>query len=75
MVALPPVTPVTVPVAFTEAIEAAVLLHTPPVAASVSVVVAPEQTVDEPVIVPAAGIGLTVTAWVALAVPHAVVTV
>ena len=52
-----------------------VLLHAPPVAASLNPVVAPAQTVAVPVMVPADGNGLTVTIVVAAAVPQPFVTV
>jgi hypothetical protein len=51
-----------------------VLLHTPPGAASLSGVADSSHTVSVPVIVPAAGKGLTVTTAVAAAVPQLFVT-
>ena len=53
--------PVTTPVLLTVAVPVALLLHIPPVAASVSVVVALSHTVAAPDIVPATGSGVTVT--------------
>jgi hypothetical protein len=52
-------TPVTIPVELTVAIAVLLLLHVPPVVASVSVDVPPTATVVVPEI--AAGTGLTVT--------------
>jgi len=49
------------------------LFHTPPALASFNVVAAPAHTEAVPVIDPAFGNGLTVTAAVAVAVPHTVV--
>ena len=60
MVAVPADTPVTIPVpAPTEAIEVLLLLHVPPLVASLSEVVSPTQTLLTPVI--ADGVGLTVS--------------
>lgn len=75
MVAVPVDTPVTMPVLLTVAIPAALLLHTPPVVASVKGVVAPVHTVAVPVMVPALGKGFTVTTAVALPLPQLLVTV
>jgi hypothetical protein len=75
MVAVPAVTPVTVPVLPTVATPVAVLLHAPPVAASVKPVVEPAHTIAVPVMLPADGNGLTVTVVVAAAVPQPLVTV
>ena len=75
MVAVPADTPVTMPVLPTVATVVAVLLHTPPVVASLNPVVAPAQTIAVPVIVPADGKGLTVTTLIAAAVPQPLVTV
>ena len=59
-----------------EATEGLVLLHTPPVAASVIDVVDPPAHTDVvPVMVPAFGSGLTVITAVAADVPHTVVEV
>jgi hypothetical protein len=51
------------------------LLHTPPGAALVSVIVELTQTVDGPLMEPALGSGFMVTTYVAEAVAHAVVAV
>ncbi len=59
MVSRPAATPVTAPKGLTEAFPVR-LLHVPPVTELVSVVVAPTQTVGDPVTVPADGSGLTV---------------
>ena len=75
MVVEPAAKPVTTPVLLTDATDVVLLLHTPPLVASVSVVVKPAQTVDVPVMVPALGVALTVTAFVAAAVPQVLVTV
>lgn len=74
MVALPAATPVTTPAALTLAIDVLLLVHAPPLTASVNVDVAPAQMVDAPVTVPADGNGLTVIAFVALTVPQLLVT-
>lgn len=51
MVTSPPATPVTTPVVpFMVAIDVLLLLHEPPVVVLLSVVAAPAQTLDEPVI-------------------------
>ena len=57
-------TPVTTPVGDTDAIAADKLLHVPPgvPVASAKVIVAPEHTLSNPVIVPPIGAGLTVMA-------------
>ena len=68
-------TPVTAPVAFTAAIRLLLLYQEPPVAASVSGVVPPEQRVVTPEIVPAVGVVFTVTTCVATALPQTFVTV
>ena len=75
MVVLPAAKPATTPDVFTDPVDGAVLLHTPPAAASVSDVLAPTQTTGVPVIVPASGNPLTVTTCVAAAVPQLLVTV
>ena len=72
---MPDVRPFTTPDAFTVATTVLVLLHTPPVVASVNVVDEPAIIVAVPLIVPAAGEGLTVITWVAAAVPQPLVTV
>jgi hypothetical protein len=51
------------------------LLQVPPVPVVVSVVVLPAHTAVAPLMVPATGAGLTVTAAVAMAIPQPVVTV
>ena len=75
MVAVPAATPVTMPVLPTVATVVAVLLHAPPVVASLNPVVDPAQTIAVSVIVPADGSGLTVTTLIAAAVPQPLVTV
>ena len=55
MVAVPLPAAVTTPLVLTVATVVAELLHTPPVTASVSVVVVPAQIVVRPAIVPAEG--------------------
>lgn len=67
--------PVTIPVTPIVAMPVATLLHTPPGAASESVVARPRHTLAVPVMKPALGNGLTVTTWVETAVPQAFVTV
>ena len=75
MVAVPAVIPVTTPPVLTVAMPVLLLLHTPPLVASASVVVPPVHTVVDPVIVPADGVPDTVTVVVVLAVPQLLVTV
>ena len=75
MLTVPAETPVTTPVAETVAIEVDELLQVPPPVASLSVIVAPAQTVESPEITPTAGVKLTVIAKVAMAVPQEPVTV
>ena len=75
MVVFPEAIPVTLPEASTVPTEVVTLLHAPPAAPSVRVVLAPTQTTGVPVIVPAFGSGLTVTTCVAAAVPQPLVTV
>jgi hypothetical protein len=75
MVTLPAVTPVTTPDASTVATDAVPLLHTPPPIASARVRVAPAQTVLPPVMLPAVGVALTVTAAVVVALPQLLLTV
>ena len=74
MVVVPTDMPVTTP---PDTVPTAVLLllHTPLPVASVKLVVAPAHKVGVPVIVPALGIGLTVTIVVALVLPQLLVTV
>ena len=62
--------PVTTPLTSTDAIPALLLLHVPPEVVSISVSELPLQIVPPPVIIPAAGAGLTVTEEVAITVPH-----
>ena len=62
MITLPEFPPVTVPVALTVAIAPLLELHVPPVTVSDKLIVFPAQTVVGPLIVPASGAGLTVTA-------------
>ena len=66
MVVVPAATPVTIPEVPTVAILVSVLLHIPPPVRSISVVVAPGQTVYVPRIAPAVRNGLTVTTVVAI---------
>jgi hypothetical protein len=75
IVVVPEVSPLTTPVVPTVATTILVLLHSPPVAASASVVDEPAHTVIVPVIVPAPQAGLTVTKIVAAVVPQLFVTV
>ena len=76
MVAAPAVTPLTMPVeGLTLAIEVLLLDHVPPVAPSVKVVEAPEQTVAAPDTVPAAGAGFTVIEVVEKVLPQLLVRV
>lgn len=75
MIVVPAATPVTTPVEPTVAILVAVLLHTPPVAASVKVILVAGHTVDAPDIEPALGLGFTVTTAVAANVPQLLLTV
>lgn len=58
MVAVPPDTPVTMPVALTLAVPA--LLHTPPGGEHVSIIVRPTHTLEGPTIADTVGKGLTV---------------
>lgn len=68
--------PLTTPVAlFTLAIVALLLLHTPPVVASASVVVLPVQRVVVPVMAATVGAMLMVMTLVTMAVPQLPVTV
>jgi hypothetical protein len=62
MVTVPLATPVTTPLELIEAIAELLLLHVPPLTASVNVVVKPLQTVAAPLIVPALADVDTVTA-------------
>jgi hypothetical protein len=69
------VRPDTTPVPLTVATDGTVLLHTPPVVASVRVTLPPVQTVLAPLMVPADGSGFTVTAAVAVSVQQLPVVV
>ena len=76
MTVVPLVTPVTKPeVEFTVATPVLTLLHTPPLAASLSAVVTRPHIDGVPVMVPALGKGFTVNTFVAAAVPQLLVTV
>ena len=74
MVVVPEETPVTTPVLPTAATVVLDDDHTPPVVASVRVIVLPAQTVDVPETVPAIGSGLTVIEYVVNALPQLFVT-
>lgn len=75
MVTVPAVRAVTLPVAgFTEAMDALLLLQLPPVPVVVKVADVPAHNGDVPLMVPASGALLTVTALVAVAVPQLLVT-
>jgi hypothetical protein len=69
--AVPPATPVTVPVVLTVAMVGLALDQVPPVVASESSKVLPAQTVLPPVIVPAPGAWVTVTSMVSDMEPQA----
>ena len=73
MVSMPADTPVMLPEVDTAALLFAAV-HAPPVTASVSDIAAPTQTADGPDIVPALGIGFTVTIALADKVPQLLVT-
>jgi hypothetical protein len=76
MVALPALTPVTIPEVPTVATPAALLDHTPLAVALAKLVVAVSQTVAVPVIAATVGKGFTVTTVVDLPIqPKALVTV
>ena len=75
MVVLPADTPVTLPEPSTVPTDKVTLLQIPPVVASVKIVFEPAQTIGVPAMVPALGVGLTVTTCVAAAVPQLLVTV
>ena len=72
---MPAATPLTTPDVLTVAVPVLLLAHTPPVVASLSVVVALTHTVAVPVMVPADGAALTVTTCVVVAEPQLFVTV
>jgi len=71
----PPVTPVTTPPVLTVAMAFEELIQVPPPAELVRLIVAPVHKVEEPVSVPALGLGLTVTTVVAATVPQLLLTV
>jgi hypothetical protein len=73
-VSSPARTPVTTPLPETVALVLETL-QTPPVAASVTVILAPAQTLVAPVMLPATGNMLTVTTFVADSVPQLPLTV
>ena len=75
IVAVPPAAPDTFPLASTLAIDVLLLLQTPPLTPSLSIVDDPVQTPVAPVIVPADAAAETVTTDVALSVQKPVVTV
>ena len=75
MVVVPDVRPFTTPEVLTVATTVFVLLHSPPLAASVNAIDELAHTLTVPLTVPATGNGLTVTTWVAAAVPLPLVTV
>lgn len=70
-----PATPVTVPVVFTEAIEASAVLHAPPEVASVKVIVAPVHTEVEPPIAATEGTVITEIDFVTVVGPQPLLTV
>ena len=72
IVSVPAAAPVTTPA---DTLAVLLLLHAPPVDASVKVIVEPTHTLESPVIVPASGNGLMVISFVVVAVPHILVTV
>src|SRR3954466_13500961 len=74
MVATPEASPLTTPVALTEAIAGALLVHVPPEPEVDNVITELTHTAEAPVMVPASGSGLTVMALVAVAVPQLLVT-
>jgi hypothetical protein len=75
IVVVPAVRPDTIPPEFTVAADVLLLLQVPPGILLIKVVVEPVQTKVAPLSTPATGSGLTVTAYVAVAVPQTVVTV
>ena len=74
MVAEPADTPRTLPEVLTVATPVAEELHEPPLPDVLNVVFEPAHTDDEPLMVPALGNGLTVTACEAVLVPQVPVT-
>lgn len=75
IVAVPTDAPLTKPELLTVTIDVAVLLHTPPMAASLKRAVDETQTIAVPVIEPDTGSGFTVTTVVVTEVPQLLVTV
>ena len=75
MMAVPLATPVTTPVVLIEAIAALLVLQTPPIVVSASVVVPPAQAEGVPVIAPTIGAPLTVTSVDTEVLPQVLVTV
>ena len=73
--AVPVALPLTTPPVVTLAIALLLLLQVPPLTVEVRVLVAPVQMAVVPLMVPADAAGLTVIACVAVAVPHALLTV
>jgi len=73
--AVPAATPLTTPDELTVAIPVLLLLHVPPVTASVNVVVDPVHIMSVPLMIPGKGNGLTVMTWVAATVVQLFVTV
>ena len=73
IIAIPALSPLTVPDVLTLATVILLLLHEPPLVL-VSVIFDASQTVCAPSIVPAIGNGLTVTICVSVAVPQPLVT-
>ena len=74
MVAVPEATPDTRPEPSTDATEPFDDVHEPPATVSDSETEEPTQTAEAPVMVPAKGAGSTVTAFVAVPLPHELVT-
>src|SRR5262249_44868017 len=75
MVTVPVLTPVTMPVLPTVAMDVLLLLHTPPGAASESVIVPAIHTVVGPLMVPALAAGVTVSVEVVKQLPMVYVMV
>jgi hypothetical protein len=73
--AVPEAFPVTTPDELMLAIEASERLQVPPVPVLANVIVAATHTLVAPDMVPASGRGLTVTAFVATALPQLLLTV
>ena len=67
--------PDTTPAADTDAVAGLLLLHVPPGAVADNEIVKPAHTFDAPAIVPADGAWIIVIIFIALAAPHALVTV